>query len=572
MKNSYILLMAAVAGMSFSSCDDFLDKPQLDEIEANAAYWNSQNNVELQCNRFYNAFSGYGSGQSYGSFYFDFLNDDQASPSFANWHNQGSILGAVSDYNTPYEYIRGCNYVIENMHHSSIANAAKYEGIAKFNRAYQFYQLVRRFGDVQWVSDALKTGQTDIIYGARDNRNVVVDSILRDLDYAIATIGAPSAKSNWSSDAAAALKAEVCLYEGTFCRYCTKADNNIAPNEERAKKYLNEAVKAAEIILGNSAYQLNSEYGTIYNSVELKNNPEVIFYKPYSQPNASFGHGTIAYTSSTTTMSGINKSAFDSFLFLDGKPKATTTLDKSDKAAADCSIENLLNVRDKRLAAIVDPRLGFGNKTFQRLDENGEALTMTLTASTGYTIKKFFTDELTYYSTTNIGQNYTSAPLFYLAPVMLAYAEAKAELGSLGETEFANTIKKLYDRAGISDMTVAKLASMNDPANNMNVSSLIWEIRRCRRSELMLDNFRYWDLVRWHQLELLDNHKNPDIFLGANVANVTGVAAEPINVDANGYIEVTKGMWREYKYKYYLDAIPSGQISLNENLGQNYGW
>src|SRR3712207_9020339 len=60
-----------------------------------------------------------------------------------------------------------------------------------------------------------------------------------------------------------------------------------------------------------------------------------------------------------------------------------------------------------------------------------------------------------------------------------------------------------------------------DPANNMNVSSLIWEIRRVRRCELMCDlGYRYWDLVRWHQLDKLDSNKYPNINKGANIVNL----------------------------------------------------
>ena len=81
-----------------------------------------------------------------------------------------------------------------------------------------------------------------------------------------------------------------------------------------------------------------------------------------------------------------------------------------------------------------------------------------------------------------------------------------------------NTINKLQARAGLPDMTTTPA---DDPANNMGVSNLIWEIRRCRRCELMFDNwYRYWDLIRWHQLELLDSKKHPNVFLGANLENV----------------------------------------------------
>lgn len=568
MKKQYILLLAAATGMAFSSCDDFLDKPELDKVENTQQYWNSEANLKAQTNRLYNNFSGYGAGQTTGSFYFNALNDDQADPGFADWSNR-VVPGSDADWNDPYVEIRGCNYIIVNLRNSTLDRtvANKYEGIAKFNRAYQFYSLVRHFGDVQWVSDPLATNQTDIIYGPRQDRHVVMDSILQDLDYAIATIGPGDNKYSWSSDAALALKAEVCLFEGTFCRYRTKADNNLEPNEERAKKYLGEAEKAAKAILDGN-YQLRPEYGTIYNSVNLAENSEVIFFKPYSQPDASFGHGTIAYTNSTSTMKGINKLAFDAFLFRDGEAKANTTLDTSDEVAPDCSIDHLLAVRDKRLGVIIDPSVGFGGHEYERY-----AGSPSMTSSTGYTIRKFYTYDLyskesgDYYLRT-IGQNYTSAPLFYLAPVMLAYAEAKAELGTLSKTDLDMTVNKLLDRAGLPAMS---LTPKHDPANNHGVSDLLWEIRRCRRCELMLDNFRYWDLVRWHQLDKLDTQKYPELFYGANISKVPNVDPDKVTV-TNGYIHSTPDMQRVYEYKYYLDPIPSGQIDLNKNLGQNYGW
>ena len=88
---------------------------------------------------------------------------------------------------------------------------------------------------------------------------------------------------------------------------------------------------------------------------------------------------------------------------------------------------------------------------------------------------------------------------------ILNFAEAKAEMGSLTQDDLNNSINKLQARAGLPAMTTTPDA---DPANNMGVSNLIWEIRRCRRCELIMDNwYRYWDLIRWHQLDKLDSTK-----------------------------------------------------------------
>ena len=130
-------------------------------------------------------------------------------------------------------------------------------------------------------------------------------------------------------------------------------------------------------------------------------------------------------------------------------------------------------------------------------------------------------------------------------------------------------VNLLMERAGLPGLTTAPEA---DPANNMGVSNLLWEIRRQRRCELMFDNWtRYWDLVRWHQLELLDSNKHPNIYKGANLSKL---ANPEVDVAADGYMigSNTINQPRAYDKKYYFYPVPSGQITLNPQLDQNPGW
>ena len=560
MKKLYIIAAAALT-LGATSCDDTLDKQPLDEIVSNTQYWANDDNVQTQIDRFYNDYSGYGNGQGTGQFYFNALNDDQTDNGFANW-SFTNVPASASAWASPWSELRGMNEVIVNVRKAHPGKETFFEGVARMNRAYQYYQLVRAYGDVQWVNEPIDPADKEKVYAARDDRDVVMDSVLNDLNYAIATIGAGANKHVWSSNLAAAIKAEVCLYEGTFCKYRTAADNGKAADETRAKKYLEEAVKAAQIVM-NGGYSLTATYGEIYNSLDLSGNPEIIFYKPYSQPNASFGHGTIAYTSSSTAHKGITKDAFNAFLFKDGKPLALTSENKSDKATlidGKLHIEDLLAVRDARLAAIVEPVLGLNGYELQR-DEAAQLMT----SSTGYCIRKFNNLSLTKNQRETIGQNITSAPLFWLAKVYCEFAEAKAELGTLTQNDLDGSINKLQARAGLPNLT---LNPAPDPANNMGVSDLLWEIRRVRRCELMLDGFRFYDLIRWHQLDKLDSQAHPDIFLGANVGTVTGSNFTVVN----GYVRTTPDKERVYANKYYLYPVPSGQLVLNPKLVQNPLW
>lgn len=552
--------------MAMTSCDDFLDKAPLDAFTNTPAYWSNESNLENQCNTFYNNYMGHGQGDIHGWFYFKTLSDDQVDYTSTIW-TYTNVNATATEWSEPFTEIRRANYIIEGLKTSSLDASIKanYEGIARLNRAWEYYQLVRMYGDVQWINTVVDPVDQEVVYGARTDRDIVMDSVLNDLDYAAATITGTN-KQRFTADMALAMKADVTLYEGTYCKYRNANDNaGKAADNGRADKYLKECVAACEILMGKS-YSLNDSYKGNYNSISLSTNPEVIFYKPYSQN--SLMHSVVDYTVNTSGTSGMTKDAFDSYLFLDGKPKATTTKDKNDAAMKDAngkySLEPLFAVRDKRLSETLDPVLCFKGNPYSR------AGVAPYTSTTGYGIAKYDNpEEMSVSDRNTIGKQYTDCPIYWLSVIYLNYAEAKAELGTLTQTDLNNSINLLQKRAGLPDMTTNPEA---DPANNMGVSNLIWEIRRCRRCELMFDNWtRYWDLIRWHKLDLLDSSKHPDIYLGANMKHVEN---PEIDINSEGYMigSNTLNQPRLYDVKYYFYPIPTTQLTLNKQMSQNPGW
>ena len=139
---------------------------------------------------------------------------------------------------------------------------------------------------------------------------------------------------------------------------------------------------------------------------------------------------------------------------------------------------------------------------------------------------------------TQINTNYTDAPLFWLAEVYLNYAEAAAELDQMGkytltQADLDNTINKLRARGQVAPMVLAgpQDPGYTDPAKDADVTSLIWEVRRERRTELMMDGFRFNDLMRWKKGDYMNTTLNPDSFLGAKVP-----ANGSVTRNADGYI------------------------------------
>ncbi len=559
-------------GVSMASCDHFLDEHRFptDQQTDNPAFWENEINVQGEIDYFYEYFMGYGNGASWnGTFYYQSLNDDQigkiasGSVNFADW-NYLQVPTSNSVWSASYTAIRRANIIIQNVSISNLAEAKKNNFLAqaRLNRAYQYYDLVRNLGDVPLVTTVLDVNSPEL-YAGRTPRNEVMDFVLEDLDFAINNISEQSNKIKWSVDLANAIKTEICLYEASYARYHQK-------DEARAKKFYEETVKAATPII--ASYTYTDDYASIYNStmdaadgmIGLLSNPEVILLKPYVK--SINGHSLCKYTSTATNICGMTKDAFDAYLFLDGKPKASTTENATDMGVMDAiglSIQNLLDVRDKRLAAQIDPYVYYNNFTWSRNNSDP------MQSLSGYGVRKFINPLMEYYYCVTDYQSYVNAPLFWLSKVALDYAEARAELGKLDDTDMNKTLNKLYIRAGLPTQTVASLSAMNDPANNMGVSSLLWEIRRCRRCELMFDGFRYWDLVRWHNLDLLDTTQHPNINLGANAT--PALADHPIsNVD--GYICSFPDYSRKFSEREYLAPLGSGQIALNPNLKQNPGW
>lgn len=569
MKKSYIIGALVLLGTALSSCDDFLDKsryPYTSEVDS-PAFWSQEPYVQQEIDRMKNFFDGYGYGNTTGTFFFSQLSDDQAGNSFREWHDT-SVPARGGFWQTGYEQLRHVMCIIDGVKGSSIEDRVKpqYLGVARLMRGYVTWQLVKRYGDVVWLEHTVQVSDDGILYGPRQNRDVVMDSVLADLDYAIANIPAQAAKSDWSKDLALAIKSDICLYEGTYCRYRTAAENILAPDETRAKKYLNEAANASLTLINSGRYELSADYRSKYNSTRVPSleNSEIILTRTYDEVNSL--HSTVSYTCSSTAVSGITKDLFDNFLFKDGKPLALTSLNKSDVGEVDgdgnYSIAKLLEVRDARLTKITDPIVYYTGMTWSR------AGAMQMTSSTGYGVSKFDNIDLPVTARQNSAANYTSCPLYYLSLIYCNYAEAKAELGTLTNDDLNLTVNKLYARAELPAVTVADLTAMTDPANNMNVSNLIWEIRRCRRCELTMDkDYRYFDLVRWHKLDLLDSRNHPNILLGANMTKA------PVTINnVNGYVDATYGQVRTYEARQYFYPIPSGQIALNSKIGQNPGW
>ena len=562
------ILLSLMAGMVlFTSCDLLNNDPYTSFTKDN--FFTSETNVEMYTNYFYSEWSAYGTGGASGDFYFNTLNDNQAVTGLAGWGFK-NVSATDGTWSACYQEIRRANILLENIDKVPFTKASDkeyYISLGRLYRGWQHFCLVRKFGDCYWVDKSLTTQDEDILYGPRHNRNLVMDNLLEDLNYAVDNMGTKNASSRtaYNVHVANAMKARVCLFEGTYAKYHQK-------DAARAEKYLKEAKAATEAIINSGEFTLTpgaEGYRANYNSLDLAGNTEMIMYKKYVI--GVLPHATQDYCCGSTQTHGLSKAAFNAYLMKDGALPTGDDKGKLGTEGYDAGkpvIYHLLEARDPRLAQQIDGYLAYvgnGRKRYEGM--KGQETVAENTVSTGYGILKFDEPQTEGKFRQATNGNETDGPIFWLAEILLNHAEACAELGE--DAAAKASINLLRARAGMPDLKL-----QGDPANNMGVSDLIWEVRRERRVELMFDlNDRYWSLIRWHQLDKLDTKNYPDQTKGAWIDSSWPIDLNSVKLDANGYIECnTTGEHRVFEEKHYLAPIPSGQIALNPAIGQNPGW
>jgi hypothetical protein len=195
------------------------------------------------------------------------------------------------------------------------------------------------------------------------------------------------------------------------------------------------------------------------------------------------------------------------------------------------------------------------------------------------------------------------------AEVLLNYAEAKAELGTLTDEDWAATVGVLRERGGITGGLSTKPATVDPYLQSVYFPDIsdpsILEIRRERGVELSLEGLRFKDILRWKRGELMTLEWNgfyvpavntlmdlnedgiddvvfyqgtkPDLGSSVTYVDVSPtVGGKPnpqqLKDGTSGELTWLNTVPREWKDKMYYYPIPETDVLTNPNLGQNPGW
>lgn len=587
MKKIYLTLIA-IFSLLISSCEtDYLSQIPEDQLVTETTF-TSYNNIKAYAWGFYNTFPGYNRGVVDEEFNADLFLNSNSKISMSDWIKQLQTIPASSGfYSGPYANIRRVNIMLDNIDKSTVISQAEkdhWRSVGYFFRAYEYYDLVSKYGDVIWLEHALNDASPEL-YAPRTPRNEVTQKMLDNLLFAEANIkAAGDGPNSIGVHAVRALISRFGLFEGTWRKYHSLGD---------ADKYLRACTDASEKLM-QSFPNLNPNYDLEFNSESLAGVPGIILYKQYTD-----GQFTHTLTSAHRNSSGnwdLTKKAADMYLLTDGQTRWSSPLFIGDKDP----YEEFRN-RDKRMLYTILPpfKVNANNLTWtydanpkhrEYLDvlatlsdvkhkgdpaRNWQGLVLKQTphfrdfnngqgfiaGHTGYQLFKYYNNLL---SIQNV--DIADAPIFRIAEVMVNYAEAKYELGEFNQTIANATINKLRARGGVANLVVG--SEPIDISRDPSVTPTLWEIRRERAIELMGEGYRFNDLRRWKKMNYTDVEQLGRWVKNADYGNKLTIQ----NGAAEGYVTIygpPPGNFPEY---YYLYPIPSNEIVLNPNLVQNPGW
>ena len=607
MKRYLLPLFAIVIGLA--SCDGFLEKYPKDKL-VEETYFRNEEDLKLFSNSFYDNLLDKTPYNLQSDVVFqkgtisDELLGGTAREVPTKAASGGWSWGQLRKINTMLGHIDQC---------SDEAVRNQYTGLAKFFRAKFYYEKVKKFGDVPWYDKEL--GSTDsTLFNPRDSRELIMSHMVEDIDAAIASLPSEVSTYRVNKWAALMLKAQFCLYEGTFRKY----HNLSIAGGRSAEDYLKLAYESASEVMGSGVYSLADNYHDLFMQVDADKNEYILAIK--MDQSIGCTHSATSYVLMNTGGNpGFSKKFVDSFLMKDG----SRFTDKEGWETMQFVDE--MKDRDPRLGMIM--RLPGHVRTNSKKTVYGPELTMT---STGFQLEKFVMDPQ-YETAERAGMSFNDIPVFRLAEAYLIYAEAKAELNILTQEDVDKSINLLRDRVGMVHLNLAGLTVdpflVSERYGYTNLAALnpanlaqILEVRRERTIELVLEASRWDDIVRWKEGQCfpqplygvyfpgvgpydLTGDGKPDVYLYDTKSVDNSVKTEytskygtsfvflqiqEIEIDGNyvpysdgivlsgghsGYVDMYRTRTRSFdENRDYLYPIPRGDRDLNRNLAQNPGW
>lgn len=562
--------------------DDFLERYPLDQISSET-FWNTENDLmvynnnlyhRVQFDRNFEVMMGHDVDpftSHWASLWFlDGFTDD-ATPRDGRHDSFNEIRAGIHQVQTGprrfgyagWDFVRAINIGLANYDRAEIAQSTinMYAAEARLFRGWFYADKVSKFGDVPWVGTELNVDSPEL-FGPRMPREEAMENVLADLQFAVQHL---PRNRNWGGDpgrlnayCAMQVLSRVALFEGTWRKY------HGGTNPDR---WLQIAADAALELMESGVYSIyntgnpTTDYRSWQNQVDMTGNPEVVHWRKYI--SGIINNQVQAYYN--TYHGGHTKDFVEDYLATDGLPIRLSPLYQGD-----AMIEDVFENRDPRL-----------RQTILHPDDESWMMEGTMSpgalrAWTGYRNIKFYNQNQ---QGRAFGLGDIAAITLRYAEVLLNFAEAKAELGTLTQADLDMSINLLRDRVAMPHMDIGNIPVDPKYIPQWHSDPLIIEIRRERRIEMASEGLRYHDLRRWKWGKKLEQ---PDLGFRWDAPNraryflTDADARRTTIIDGVEYIDAYQGS--DYgnpvfdESKHYLWPIPLNDLSQNPEIGQNPGW
>ena len=588
------LLTAGIALLS--GCD--LTETQKSSADA-AMVFGTETGLKTYCNSFYDIFPNGSSVHHQDETMCDYMAKTELSD-----YQQGvetpETIGVWK-----WTDIRNVNYFLKHNTYDTVPQEVRenYNGIARFFRAWLYFDKLYWYGGVPWIDHVLNPGDPELT-APRDTRDVIITHIMEDCDYAYEHIVAENSSSSKAGYVnrwcALLLKSRACLYEASWRKYHAGTPYvsgcNISSDE-----LFTAAADAAHAVMESGVFSIHAStayskgkgsYRDLFSSDTVPFD-EVMLAVEQDNP-MSVGYANYYYNLQNVKASLV-RPFINTYLNLDGSYYSETKPDGTFK-----TFPEEMTGRDQRLGQTIR------SIDYERKDADGHMVPTTANYGytlTGYQIIKFTVDDASF---DLYGANGNDIPLMRYAEVLLNYAEAKAELGTLTDDEWRSTIGVLRRRAGITGGDLdTKPTTVDTYLKNTFypdvTDPVLLEIRRERTIELCLEGFRLKDLKRWacgnlwadlpwtgicipgYDIPLdMNGDGEYDVYYPDPRMGTVPEAYSKIAVSVSAplkFISVPGGLvlrddlpGRVWKDRMYLDPISTTDIVMNSNLAQNPGY
>lgn len=599
MKNNIIALILS-ASVLVVSCD-LAEQPKAKA--GRDMIFGSETGLQTYTNGFYEYLPDYDNAHKQN------ITMDNAAKNATGTYEVGAYTTNTST-SWSWSSIRNVNYFLKYNTSSNVSEPIRnnYSGIARLFRAYLYFNKLVQYGAVPWIDIPLEPDSPEL-YKTQDSRDVIISKMIEDLDFAAANITEDKITPNsnrvnrWT---ALFFKSRVCLFEASFRKYHATGSKYgkeyLKDCKITAEELYRQAADAAQEIIEKGPYRLytGTPYANgrgSYRELFISDNAvsQEVMLSLALDPVLQLGEANWYYNSSTYGPHLCMTHAFaKTYLNLDGTPYNDKKGDTYKTFAEETS------GRDYRL-----------NQTIRAADytcKDKEGVfvptpaNMTGHSLTGYQFTKYVMDDISFDGGRT---NYNDVPIARYAEVLLNYAEAKAELGTLTDADWEKTIGALRGRAGITG-GLDKKPTTADPYM-MSIYTgvtdpVILEVRREREIELILEGLRLNDLKRWACGKLwetaawdgiyipaldtpldLNGDGTNDVFVTEDskysgpyksIAMYTGDNLKVVKLadDTNGGYRLNYEISRVWNDNMYIYPIPEIVIQKNPNLKQNPGW